>query len=393
MTVFSSILDVLKKNSEIEWMFDLDFINDTSQRVYLKKMAIDSVLNLVGRTMSMSKFQFRQGKKSYATDWDYILNVRPNKDMSAATFWQSFFYKLMFDNEVLVIVSDDNQLLIADDFFRNEYAVYEDTFENVVVKDYEFKRVFPMSKVIYLEYNNEELAKFTDGLFSDYGELFGRILEVSMRNNQIRGTVSIDDTATFNDKRDANGKTRVEKMQEFMNKLFKAFKTSSVAIVPKSKNFSYDEYTNKVGSSNQSLKELDDMKKSLISDVARAIGVPPALALSENAELSDNLKAFKKLCVDELIKKLQDELNAKLLDRYEYRKGKRVRIFGVLQPDIFDLATSIEKLTGSGPFTFNDILEELGRERSDDPLMDEQWITKNFELMKGGGTDDKENQN
>lgn len=392
MAVFSSILDVLKKNSEIEWMFDLDFINDTSQRVYLKKMAVDSVLNLVGRTMSMSKFQFQDGNKKYKTDWDYILNVRPNSDMSAATFWQKFFYKLMFDNEVLVIVSDDDQLLIADDFYRNEYAVYEDTFENVVVKDYEFKRVFPMSKVIYLEYNNEELDKFTDGLFLDYGELFGRILEVSMRNNQIRGTVTIDNTGTFNDKKDASGKTRAEKIQDFMNKLFKTFKTSSVAIVPKAKTFEYEEYTNKVGSSNQSLKELDDMKKSLISDVARAVGVPPALALSENAELSDNLKAFKRLCIEELIKKLQDELNAKLLDRWEYNAGKRVRIFGVLQPDIFDLATSIEKLTGSGPFTFNDILEELGRERSDDPMMDEQWITKNFELMKGGGKDDNENQ-
>ena len=34
-----------------------------------------------------------------------------------------------------------------------------------------------MSEVIYLQYNNEKLDKFTDGLFNDYGELFGRILK------------------------------------------------------------------------------------------------------------------------------------------------------------------------------------------------------------------------
>ena len=35
---------------------------------------------------------------------------------------------------MLVIVSDDNQLLIADDFYRNEYALYEDTFSEVTIK-------------------------------------------------------------------------------------------------------------------------------------------------------------------------------------------------------------------------------------------------------------------
>ena len=28
-------------------------------------------------------------------EWDYLLNVRPNKDMSANDFWQNFFYTLL----------------------------------------------------------------------------------------------------------------------------------------------------------------------------------------------------------------------------------------------------------------------------------------------------------
>ena len=68
------------------------------------------------------------------------------------------------NNEVLVVVSDDNQLLIADDFYRNEYALYEDTFSEVTIKNYTYQRNFKMSEVIYLQYNNEKLDKFTDGL-------------------------------------------------------------------------------------------------------------------------------------------------------------------------------------------------------------------------------------
>ncbi|MEJ4972468.1 phage portal protein, partial [Enterococcus faecium] len=184
------------------------------------------------------------------------LNVRPNSDMSAATFWQKFFYRLLDDNEVLVIFTDDNQLLIADDFSRTEYAVYDDVFTNVMVKNFVFERSWAMSDVIYMEYNNEELERFTRGLFEDYAELFGRILEVAMRNNQIRGSVSIDSTGTANDEKGKDGKTRSQRLQEYIDKIWNSFKTNSVAIVPKVKGFEYEEYTNKQGVSNQSLDEL-----------------------------------------------------------------------------------------------------------------------------------------
>lgn len=39
-------------------------------------------------------------------DTYYKLNVKPNTDMSSDTFWQRVIYKLIYDNEVLIIVSD-----------------------------------------------------------------------------------------------------------------------------------------------------------------------------------------------------------------------------------------------------------------------------------------------
>ncbi|MCH3390092.1 phage portal protein, partial [Enterococcus faecium] len=109
-------------------------------------------------------------------------------------------------------------------------------------------------------------------LFEDYAALFGRILEVAMRNNQIRGSVSIDSTGTANDEKGKDGKTRSQRLQEYIDRIWNSFKTNSVAIVPKVKGFEYEEYTNKQGVSNQSLDELNKMKSSLIDDVANAIG-------------------------------------------------------------------------------------------------------------------------
>lgn len=375
--------NIFHKNKAIAEMFDMDFIQDTSQRVYLKQMAVDTVLNYVARTMSSIQFRFKQNGELAKNDWDYILNTKPNKDSSAVDFWQRFFYKLLSDNEVLVIKTDDDQLLIADDFHRKEYAVFEDTFENVIVKDYMFQRNFKMSEVIYLEYNNEELNKFSEGLFNDYGELFGRIIEVSMRNNQIRASVSVEATGTI------NGKSVNQRLQEYINTLYNSFKTSSVAIIPRTKGFNYEEYTNTVGATNQALSELEGMKKSLVSDVARWVGVPSALIFGENAELDSNVEAFRRLCIDNLVAKLQAELINKLISKNDYQNGKTIQAFNVLPSDPLKSSGHIDKLISSGFATQNEVREMFGWRRVDKDGMDDFHITKNYEKLKGGDEDEE----
>lgn len=386
MSLFDVFKQSIRNEEPSEWIPDLVYGDDESARAYLKIMAKNTVLDFVARTMSTLEVKFKN--KDGTADWEYILNVRPNNDMSAATFWEKFFYRLMDDNEVLVIFTEDNQLLIADDFSRTEYAVYDDVFTGVTVKNYVFQKSFNMSDVIYIEYNNDKLDRFTKGLFEDYSELFGRIIEIAMRNNQIRGSVSINATATANEKKDENGKTRTEKLQEYVDKIYQAFKTKSVAIVAKVKNIDYEEYTNKQGVSNQSLDELNKMKTSLIDDVANAIGVPTALIYGEKAELDSNLQAFRKLCLAPLMKKLQDELMAKIITKKEYKNGERIKVSKVLPVSILENATQIDKIVSSGTFLRDEV-----REVTDyDPLPNGEGqqliMTKNYEKVKGG---EKEN--
>lgn len=382
MNLFDVFKQSIRNEEPSDWIPDLVYGDDESARSYLKIMAKNTVLDFVARTMSTLEVTFKN--KDGTADWEYILNVRPNNDMSAATFWEKFFYRLMDDNEVLVIFTEDNQLLIADDFSRTEYAVYDDVFTGVTVKNYVFQKSFNMSDVIYIEYNNDKLDRFTKGLFEDYSELFGRIIEIAMRNNQIRGSVSINATATANEKKDENGKTRTEKLQEYVDKIYQAFKTKSVAIVAKVKNIDYEEYTNKQGVSNQSLDELNKMKTSLIDDVANAIGVPTALIYGEKAELDSNLQAFRKLCIAPLMKKLEDELMAKIITKKEYKNGERIKVSKVLPVSILENATHIDKIVSSGTFLRDEV-----REVTDyDPLPNGEGqqliITKNYEKVKGG---------
>jgi HK97 family phage portal protein len=376
--------DVLRRNSEIEWMFDLDLTYETSHRAYLKKMALETCINFIGRTISQSDFRFmKDGKRQY-NDWHYLLNVRPNTDQSAADFWQKFIYELIHENEVLVILTDSNDLLIADSFTREEFAVYPDIFKDVTVKDYTFQRSFRMDEVIYITYNNEKLTEFMDGMFKDFADLFSRMIEVSMRANQIRGIVSIDSTQSLSEENRT-------KLQKFIDKLFLAFSKNSVAIVPKLKGFEYDEVSNRSnGSNNGSVEEIIKLKKSLIDVVADILGIPNALIHGELSDYETSIKAYVKFCIGPLIKKIEDELNAKLLTKEEYLKGSRIEVKGVTEKDLIDHAEAVDKLVASGAFTRNEVRELFGAERSDNPALDEFVITKNYQSADSvEGGDDK----
>jgi len=379
MAVFSTFFDIFKKNSELEFMYDMEFLNDTSSRAYLKKMAVDSCINFVGRTISQSEFRYKEDDKAVKNDWYYKLNVRPNTDDSASTFWQKYIYKLLYENEALIVLSDTNDLLIVDSFVRTELALYEDTFSDVTVKDYTFERTFKMSEVIYIEYNNEKLESFISGLFGDYGELFGRMIEVSLRNNQIRGTVDVDTVQGFDEAKKA-------KLQNYIDKLYSSFSKNSVAIVPQMKGFNYNEINGSTGSSSQSVDELTKVKKSLIDDVARMIGIPSALIHGDMADLDATIESYVKFCVTPLLKKVQDELNAKLFDQEEYLAGNTIEVIGINKPDIFKRSESIDKLLSSGGFNKNEIRIANGYEpvEGGDTFM----VTKNYQseadAMKGG---------
>ncbi|KAB7675348.1 phage portal protein [Bacillus sp. B1-WWTP-T-0.5-Post-4] len=381
------ISDVLNKNKEIKFMFDVDMFIDTANRVHMKRLAIDTCISLLGRTISQSEFRVKNGDEFEKNELYYRLNVRPNKNMTASTFWEIFIRKLVYDNECLAIQADDGDLLIADDFEHNEYAVFEDTFTNVTVKDYQFKRSFKQSEVIHLKYRNDKLSPLIDGLFADYGDLFGRILSSQKRKNQIRGVVDMDMIG-------AKTQEQVDKLQKFIDDMYQAIGKKDIAIVPQQKGIEYKEVYN--GSANgPSVEEINKVTNGFLNQVAMAMGIPTALIYGEMADVEKQTKNYMLFTVKPLLKKISDEANVKFFEKEEYLLGKKIEVKAVSYQSIFDLATSIDKLISSSAFTGNEIRLEVGYEISDDPNLNTHHITKNYtkltESEGGENTNDGEN--
>ncbi|MBG9616697.1 portal protein [Bacillus cereus] len=381
------ISDVLNKNKEIAFMFDVDMFIDTANRVHMKRLAIDTCISFLGRTISQSEFRVKNGEVFEKNELYYRLNVRPNKNMTASTFWEKFIQKLVYDNECLVIQADDGDLLIADDFEHNEYAVFEDTFTNVTVKDYQFKRSFKQSEVIHLRYRNDKLSPLIDGLFADYGDLFGRILSSQKRKNQIRGTVDMDMIG-------AKIQEQVDKLQKFIDDMYQAIGKKDIAIVPQQKGIEYKEVYN--GSANgPSVEEINKVTNGFLNQVAMAMGISTALIYGEMADVEKQTKNYMNFTVKPLLKKISDEVNVKFFEMNEYLEGQRVEVKSISYQTIFELAESIDKLISSGAFKGNEVRLEAGYEVSDDPNLNKHYITKNYAEMNAGeggeNTNDGEN--
>ncbi|UNP78288.1 phage portal protein [Bacillus nitratireducens] len=366
---------VFKRNKELEFMVDLDIIADTANRLHMKRLALDTCVSFLGRTISQSEFRVRNGKTFEKNELYYRLNVRPNKNMTASTFWERFIRKLIYDNECLVIQADDGDLLIADGFQHNEYAVYEDTFTDVIVKDYTFKRSFKQSEVIHLKYRNDKLSPLIDGLFADYGDLFGRILNSQKRKNQVRGTVDMDMIG-------AKTEEQIAKLQEFIDNMYKSIGSKDIAIVPQQKGINYNEIYNGVANG-PSVEEINKVTNGFLNQVATALGIPTALIYGEMADVEKQTKNYMLFTVNPLLKKLSDESNVKFFEMKDYLGGQMIEIKSVSYQSIFDLATSIDKLISSGAFTGNEIRLEGGYESSNDPNLDKHYITKNYTQMNG----------
>ncbi|MCM3628796.1 phage portal protein [Paenibacillus glycanilyticus] len=373
--------DVFKRNKALSSSFTgLEFTYEDSGDTKIGMLAMETCINFIARTISQSDFRITQNNKRIRNDWDYLLNVSPNTDQSASEFWHQFVYKLIYDNEVLVIKTDNDELLIADDFDRKEYAVFPDVFSDVVVKDYTFTRTFRMDEVIYLKHSEVKLIDAVRGISNEYDSLFSRMIEIQRMNNQIRGTVDIDATMQQSDPE------TMAKFQVFIDKLFTSFKEKLIALVPKVKGFNYTEIHD--GSNNgKSVDELAKLKKDLTEDIANILGIPNSLVHGDMSDYETAIKAYIKFCIAPLIKKISDVLNARIIDKADYMKNMRVEVRGVAEMNSLEVATAIDKLKASGTYTSNQLRIKLGDEPVDNPALDEYVLTKNYEKAtssKGG---------
>lgn len=362
------------------YALDVDFdFQDTSARAYLKRVALDAGVNFIARRFAQSKFKHKKGDKYVNDDALKLLNKRPNRNETATQFWEHVIYNLIYEGECLIVINDSKEMLIAESFVHTKYANYDDTFSGVYVRGFRFERTFSMSDVIYLNYQNERLESYTDSLFCDYGKMLGRMVDIQMRNNQIRGILKADLQQGTQEKKQ-------EQLNNFLGKIFNAFKQKDVAVVPLTNGFDYEEIGGTKSNTQQQFEQIKALRKDALATVADILGIPEPLIVDTPADTSKAEETFNNGTLAFFYQLVLDELNSKL----SKSDDDIFLISGKNQKDIFSLAEPIDKLVSSGVMTRNEIRELLGLEKSQDSDLDKFYITKNYEQSSKGGENDGE---
>lgn len=347
--------------------------------IYIREMAFWSAVNVVANAISKCEFKtYVNGKEKKGREY-YLWNVEPNRNQNSSVFLHKLIAQLYRKNECLVI-EQNGQLLVADDFTRTPYALYDDKFTDVRVEDLVFQKTFFQADVLYFKLSECDMRKVTAGLFESYSKLLSYSMNAYQRS---RGTKGIFKYNTL----PVAGSEERKIFDNLINEKISKWLSGDNAALPLGNGQDWKELEHKTYSS-ESTRDIRALIDDICDFTAKGIGVPPALVRGDvqgTKEVIDQLLTF---CIDPLTDMLSEEINRKRVGMAEFIKGTRVVIDTktIKHIDLLSVATSIDKLIGSGCFCINDIRKAVGEEIIDEPWAWQHYITKNYataeELLK-----------
>ncbi len=107
---------------------DISEMIDLSIELSIRKLAFQSAVNLIANAVSKCEFKTYKNNVEFKGQVYYQFNVEPNKNQNSSMFIRQMVSTLYKNNECLVVEHND-QLLVADSFNVDEYALYEWIFK------------------------------------------------------------------------------------------------------------------------------------------------------------------------------------------------------------------------------------------------------------------------
>ena len=343
--------------------------------IYIRELAFWSTVNIIANAVSKCEFKtFLNGKETKGRE-HYLWNIEPNKNQNSSAFIHKLIAKLYRNNECLVI-EQNGQLIVADSFNRKPYALYEDVFSQVQVGDFTFDRTFTQSEVLYYQLNDTNVRELVNRLYDQYANLISYTMKAYKKSRGTKGIFKYDALPM--------PETEQRKMfDDLINNKIKAWLDGDSAALPLGQGQDWKELQQKTYQT-ETTRDIRAQIDDIFDFTARAFNVPPALLRGDVQDTSKAIDQLLTFCIDPLCDMLQEEINRKRNGYEGFIKGTYLKIdtSTIKHIDLFDVATAIDKLIGSGAFCINDIRKAAGQEAINEDWAEQHWMTKNYETVQ-----------
>lgn len=355
-------------------------------KLVAEEFTIYAAINLIANCISKCEFKtFQRGKEIQGEEY-YTWNYEPNINQNSSQFIQEFVARLLYNNECLVIESG-GQLIIAESFGKEEFALKETVFSGVSRKGFTFNRTFRMSEVLYFRLSNKNIRRILTGLCTEYDKILSEAIDKYEKAGGEKGTLHIDTMAPG---QKYGNRSFEEVYEDLMNNRFKKFFNSRSAVLPLFNGFTYTKQAAEQSKKSTSeIKDITDVLNEIVETVARAFNIPVSLLRGDVSDVGEITKNFLTFCIDPICEMIGEEINRKRYGSTQVQQKSYLKIdtTAVMHIDVFDIAEKIDKLIASGMYCIDELRRKLGDEELDTEESRKHFITKNYmdlDDLKGG---------
>lgn len=364
-------------------------------RLAIYEFALHSGINIIANALSACEVRTFENWKEIQKDQYYCWNYEPNINMNASQFKQKLVWSLIYRNECLVIQTAKGDLLIADSYEHNQYALYQDTFRNVTVgidngsgvsSPYTFQKTFRMEDVLYYRLSNRNITALLEQLMNDYQELLKSAIQKFYKSGGERGIVTIDSnapTAAFGKKEDGSPRTFNDVYTDLLNNQFKQYFKSPNAVLPLFKGFDYQTKGGEASKKSTSeIKDVTDLTDEIYKKVANALQIPPALMKGDIADVTALTRNLITFGIDPIAKMIETENNRKLY-RKEVLNGnyQMIDTSRIMHMTAAELSAASDKMISCGGWNIDDIRRKAGDAPLNTEWSKKHFLTKNYEEL------------
>lgn len=358
--------------------------HSTEQSFHLTELALFTAIDFIARSLAKCEFVTVNNNRESRKAEYYLWNYAPNKHQTKIEFFTQAVAKLIFDNELLIIETADNQLLIADSFSRTEHALIDDSFSSVTCRNFTYQRTFFESEVIYLQYNNFALRGLLADMCNTYEQL---MLSAQERYNKAVGHKGILELENYS----FGDENFAETYNKVLAKQFKAFYSNKNAVMPIFKGMKYSEPSTDAGkTTNSEINDIQKLRTEAYTVVGNALHIPPAILSGEASQLSDAMDCAIGNAIDPIANMFEQEITKKRFGSTEFNKGNYLLIdtTTVRHIDAISQANNLDKSIASGVLTPAQAQKYCNMLPCSEAWAHTYYLTKNYQTianaLKGG---------